>query len=32
MNDPRSYAVTVSVDVRGEITGETGQDMAFQRL
>ena len=32
MNDPRSYAVTVSVDVRGEVTGETGQDMAFKRL
>ena len=32
MNDPRSYAVTVSVDVRGEVTGETGQDMAFKML
>ena len=32
MNDPRSYAVTVSVDVRGEVTGETGQDMAFKQL
>jgi hypothetical protein len=32
MNDPRSYAVTVDVNVQGEITGETGQDMAFKRL
>jgi hypothetical protein len=32
MNDPRSYAVTVSVDVRGEVTGEIGVDAALKQL